>query len=83
MNYTTYCNQTKRLLLTEKKKKKNQNKNKQKQKKNQKTQNKTNKQIKKKKKPTKIMASNGIISFINMATAQKYAVEIHIILPCH
>lgn len=52
MNYTTYCNQTKRLLLTEKKKKKKQNKNKQKQKqkKPQKTQNKTNKQIKKKKK---------------------------------
>lgn len=52
MNYTTYCNQTKRLLLTEKKKKKKQNKNKQKQKqkKTQKTQNKTNKQIKKKKK---------------------------------
>lgn len=53
MNYTTYCNQTKRLLLTEKKKKKNQNKNKQKQK--QKTPQKKpkqNKQTNKKEKKT-------------------------------
>lgn len=84
MNYTTYCNKTKRLLLTEKKKKKNKNK-----KNNNKKKTKTNKQKQKrkkkinKKKITKIMALNGIISFINMATAQKYAVEIHIILPCH